>query len=351
VSDPVTWTDLTHLLHDARLARLAWRPADADVTLWFHCLRRNTDGSPITEPTVRLVVSGVSALAVAYDGTCRPSEFAPTRSLTAADLRGWDCGAEPYAWVNAPAQDERLLDALRVDWFAGAAGDVPSCAYRLGLSFGHGFPSLWVLIGGAKLEAFAGRDPLPLDLWAEQYNAWWGGWRRHWAGKGKDPDPDAVGVAEDLAIPAAVDAPLPADYPWPDEPVVEWEPTDAPADLLAALAGWFEAEAARPRGSFDLHERFYARQVDSWWMEGKRAAATIRGVEHRPPVGEYAASNVECVQACLLRRSASGWVVQPLSRSWPPYGSAPARPAREKPWLGRWKSGAVLSERRAAPAD
>jgi hypothetical protein len=334
-------------LHDARLTQFAWRPPAADISLLFHCLRRNTDGTAIADPTVRVRVSGVTALAVAYDATCRPSEFTPSRLLTTTDLRGWPCGSDVLVWVNSPGRDERLLDALRVDWFAGAAGELPACAQCLGISFGYTFSSLSILIGGAELEAFAGDDPLPLDLWADQYSAWWTGWRRHWDAKKQNPGAAPAPVAEDLAIPVGVDPPLPADYPWPDEPVVEWEETDAPADLLAALRRWFEDEFGRPPGSFGLDPRLYVRQIDSWWLEGNRAGATVRGIQHSPPAGEYPARNIEFVQKSLLRRTPTGWTVEPLECGWPPYESAPARPASEKPWLARWRSGTILSERQA----
>jgi hypothetical protein len=345
VSALVTWEDLSSLLHDAQLVHLAWRPAATDVSLSFHCLRRNTDGSALADPTVRVQVSGVTVLAVAYDATCRPSQFVPSRLLTPADLRGWPCGSEAFVWVNNPERETRLLDALRVDWFAGAADEVPACARRLGLAFGNTFPSLALLIGGAELAAFAGDEPLSLDRWAEQYNAWWAGWQRHWAAKEQNPLMDLSLVVEDAVIPAGIDTPLPANYAWPNETVVAWEVTDAPADLLATLTRWFEDEVGKPSGSFGCGARFYARQIDSWWVEGKRAGVTVRGVEHSPPTGVSPARNIECVQECLLCRRPTGWAVQPLSRGWPPYGSAPARPASEKPWLARWHSGTVLSER------
>jgi hypothetical protein len=346
VSIPATWADLPDLLHDAHLAKLAWRPAAADVSLAFHCLLRNTDGSPVPDPTVRVAVSGVTALAVAYDATARPSEFVPPRLLTTTDLRDWPCGEEPFVWVNDAGCEARFLDALRVDWSAGTAADLSACAHRVGLEFGTPVPHLSLLVGGAKLEAFFGNDPLPLDLWADRYGAWWGGWRRRW--DATDETPDAPPAAEDTFIPAGVDPPLPPDYRWPDEPVVAWEPTDAPADVLAALARWFEDEAAKPPGAPGFDQRFYARQVDWWWVEGRRAGAAVRGVEHSPGEGrKRRGRNTESVQEFLLRRAPGGWAVQPLSRGWPPYGSAPARPAAEKPWLGRWKSGTVLSERKS----
>lgn len=349
MSEPVTWADLPNLLHDARLTYFAWKPAEANVSLFFNCLRRNVNGSEIADPTVRVVLSCVKTLTVAYDAACRPSEFTPPALLTAAGLQSYYCNDEPVVWLNHPHSESRFLSAIRVDWFAGTVNDLTACAYRVGLSFGHGLPYLSILLGGAQLEAFAGRKRLSLALWGAQYGAWWDGWREYWSAQRQNSNTEAKPGAEAAAIPAGVDPPLPAEYAWPEEPVVEWEPTDAPADVLQALTQWFGDEASSPRKSFGLDRRFYARQLDSWWVEGERASATVRGVEHNPPVEGHPAQNIECVQECLLRRTASGWTVQPLARSWPPYGSAPARPAREKPWLLRWKSGKVLSRRTPRP--
>jgi hypothetical protein len=346
MSSDITWADLPTILHDARLLELRWVTGwlrRSQVRLRFECLRRNTDGSALADRKVELVIHDLATLAVAYDAACRPSEFHPCHVLSAGDLHRWPSGAEPAVWVNDPGRDGDFLGALRVDWFAGGPAALPGCPVRVGLAFGYGLPGLQILVGGAGIEAFAAGRPLELAEWAAQYGAWWDGWHRHWAEK--ENNPAAPGsLPEDTTIPAGIEPPLDPGYPWPDEPVVDWDPTDAPAEMLAALAEWFEAEA-RQEGSPGGGRRFYARQVDVWWVEGNRAAASVRGVEHSTPAGEFPASNTESVQQFSLRRRGTGWAVRPLARGWPPYGSAPARPAADKPWLLRWRSGPVVTER------
>ena len=89
----------------------------------------------------------------------------------------------------------------------------------------------------------------------------------------------------------------------------------------------------------------YARQVDGWWAEGRHAEVAVRGVEHILDEGGTG-RNVEAVWTFRLRSGPAGWVIRSWQQGWPPYGSAPARPAEEKPWLGRWQAGRVLCERR-----
>jgi len=347
MSNDITWADLPIILHDARLLEFRWvtgwlrRP---QVRLRFECLRRNTDGSELTDPTVELVIHDLSALAVAYDATCRPSEFQPDHVLSAGDLHRWSPRAESGVWINNPGLDEDFLGALRVDWFVGKPATLPGCPLRIGLAFGYGRPGLLMLVGGARIEAFAADGPLELAEWVAQYGAWWDGWHRHWAEKKSNPAAPAS-FPEDRTIPVGVSPPLDSEYPWPDEPVVDWDPSDAPAEMLTALGEWFEAEACKEVScdSFLGDRRFYARQIDVWWVEGNRAGASVRGVEHNA----YKGSNTESVQQFSLRRRDTGWAVIQLARGWPPYGSAPARPAADKPWLLRWRSSPVITERPA----
>jgi hypothetical protein len=289
----------------------------------------------MSDRAVELRLSPVGALVLAYDSTETPSAFRPPRVYTATALRSWQVDADINVWVNDPDRDERALDALRVDWLAGSAADLAKCRYRFGLTFGHGLPYFMIQIGCDRLESFAGEQPLSLQDWAGQYAAWWREWSRRQDPKRRDPD-----AADQPVLKPAVDPSSSPIHEWPGEPVAEWEPTDTPPELLAAIAAWCEAQF-RPV-SYDWGVRFYARQVDSWWAEGKRAGVTVRGIEDGRP-----GTSAECVHQFLLRRKSSGWVAEPLSRGWPPYGSAPERPANEKPWLLRWRSGEVLSRRRS----
>ncbi len=129
-----------------------------------------------------------------------------------------------------------------------------------------------ILIGCDRLESFAGEQPLSLQDWAGQYSAWWREWSRRQDPERRDPD-----AADEPVLEPAVDPPSSPIHQWPGEPVAEWEPTDTPPELLAAVGAWCEAQF-RPV-SYDWGNRFYGRQVDSWWAEGKRAGVTVRGIE------------------------------------------------------------------------
>jgi hypothetical protein len=280
-----------------------------------------------------------------------------------------------FVTVNSTAFREDCLFAPLVCWLLGDGESLGDCAFTLGLSFAHtgilGMPpsDVRLLIGCEDIEIRAGGLPLSVETWREQFAAWWRGWHEHWRKKADGEGPSA-GQLEDTFIPAGEPDPPAPHYRPPPEPPVAWEPTDIPAEILWALTELFEARfagdwqrLARVYPNLDLttEERAsqlagwavhdfgrwgYARQVDSWWSEGRHAEVVVRGVEHTMPEAGAAGQNVETVWTFRLRNATAGWVIRTWQQGWPPYGSAPARPAVEKPWLGRWRSGTVLCERR-----
>jgi hypothetical protein len=143
---------------------------------------------------------------------------------------------------------------------------------------------------------------------------------------------------------------------------VRLEPTDVPRGLLEPIIDWFEGHMDRdwwrmarawPHLDRSLAEHAeniaddcqyvgrwgYARQIDEWWWEGVHAEVTIRGIEHTMPDEEAEACNEESVWVFRLRREADRWVIRGYLQGWPDHGSAPARPASEKPWRSNWGNG------------
>jgi len=378
MADRRDWQHYTDLLHDARLQDVAWDPTLGRVAIEFQCLRRHPDGSPLADPVVQFLLTGVAAVAVGYESSLlpgpRPSAYDLQRRISGHDLQYWPFQAqEAYFTVNSPAALDEALHAPISEWLLGSPDDLDRCPLRIGLGFSSsgmlGMPpnTLTLVIGCDSFETLSNGVPLELDTWSEQFAAWWQGWRQHWDAKGKDDG--AEPSSEDTFIPAGESPPPDRTYRPPQEPAVAWEATDAPAELLRPLTEWFEGhmredwlQVAHAEAHFDYsatewaaklaarteydHGRWqYARQVDEWWIEGIHAEVAVRGVEHTMPFDDEPARNVETVWNFRLRRREGRWTIHTYSQGWPPYGSAPAKTPEQKPWLTLWQSGTVKTRR------
>jgi hypothetical protein len=85
----------------------------------------------------------------------------------------------------------------------------------------------------------------------------------------------------------------------------------------------------------------FARALDDWWIEGRRACAVVRGIEHEMPQEGDPAENRESVWTFALRWRECRWIIDSYVQGWPRFGSAKKLPSRRKPWLKRWQSGLV----------
>jgi hypothetical protein len=392
------WRELSDLLHDAKLRYLEWDPAPARKSIWFDCLRRDVGGAPLSDPSVEFKLVGVRAVLVGCEPSfenLRPSAYQVARPLTLQDLCRWPFAPqEASACVNAPACEDDALGAFRTNWLAGELQDLRACKYRISIIFdftgilGPPANTVWLVIGCDDFGVYSAGVPLDRDTWRSQCQAWWDNWQRHWDAKKQQPSTwlgrlkhllskwhsfnrEVNGqecCPEDATIPAAPSPPVDLTYQPPAEPAVDWQPTDAPAELLQPVTVWFEARQQRdwlrmvqvylsPNPYWSPEEwteqlarqpdesgRWgYARQVEQWWAEGHHAEVVVRGVEHAMPVAEFPAASTESVWTFHLRRREGRWVIRNYSQGWPPYGSALAKPASEKPWLQRWTSGPVKS--------
>lgn len=367
----------TELLHDARLQQLDWEPAIGRMSLYFHCLRRCPDGSPVSDPVVEFKITGVSAIIAGYESGLlpgpRPSAYNLRRRITIEHFQDWPFqGQEAYFTVNSAAAVDEAKHSSISDWLLGTPDELVACALRIGLSFEHtamlGLPtnSITLVISCDGLETLSSGVPLDLDTWSEQFTAWWQGWQEHWNRKNdNNTDP----CEEDTFIPAAESPPPDRTYRPPQEPAVDWQATNARKELLQPLSDWFEGRMqgdwlrvayAQPhldyssaewaakleeRTQFDFGRWDYARQIDEWWIEGMYAEVAVRGVEHTMPNEDSPGSNVETVWNFKLRMREGRWIIRTYCQEWPPYGSAPMKPLSEKAWLSGWRSGSVKSQR------
>ncbi|HEX8913446.1 MAG TPA: hypothetical protein VF796_13880 [Humisphaera sp.] len=356
---------IASLLHDAVLLDVAWDRAARTVALRFDCLRRNPDGSDLDDRTVVFRLDGVCAVAVGYDSVfpeARPSSFEPPGRLTAEDMNGWPYRRQEATLRVNSAVAEDAMDAARVDWLAGGGPDLRAAASTFCVSFEQwgdlGLPMIrvWLLAGGDRFAIHDGGDglPLDLDLWERQFEGWWTGWRAYWASRsnaGVGVDDGSVDELE-TAIPAGAPEPPDLGYRPPAEPPFDVGPTDTPPDLLRPIRDWFEGHHATDwrrvalaypapddtpderaalledwKTGHDFGRWGYARGIDRWWAEGRRACVFVRGVEHTSPSDGEPAEDRESVWTIALRHRGGGWVIDTYSQGWPAFGSAEDLPA------------------------
>jgi hypothetical protein len=351
------------LLHDAVLTNLEWRRDVAKMQLAFACLRRNSEGSPLEDP-VELVLEGVTGIAVYYAPAAieeKPSRFEVTEELTEADLGVWSDQVIPL-YINSKVEGFEMRTASCVNWIVGESTEsspLDICIVKETFSSRSRGVRTGLLIQCANLQAMSGYLPLGIDEWAEQFDAWWHGWKKHWAEKEEGEAP----VREDAFIPAGEDDPPDLSYRPPNKhPFVIGE-TDAPPELLNPIRrfheghhsqDWFEMARTHPNlevppdqcarqfqeqyQSYEFGTWCYIRTVDSWWQEEGRACVVVRGVEHSMPDEEDPATNSETVITYGLRKLEDDWIIWTWSQGWPRYGSAPKSLETES-WRNEWELG------------
>lgn len=352
--------EIADLLHDAELVSAAL--SGSCLSLHLRGLRYGASG-PLADPLVELRFQGVLAIAASYEGTfddTRPSTIAIERALKLDMLRAWPfepCEIEANPEGRASVED--AIGGARVDWLVG---DEPACLaspHHLVLRISRSLPGmagvrLVLLAGYTTLDVRAGGASLSRDRWRAEFDAWWAHWKAYWderRGERSEHEPD--GAPFEAAIPIAADEEASACDP-PDEPPFDLLPTDAPEILLAPIRAWFEgmrsgdfarAAAAFPGIAESIEARAmelgdsgdrpfcYARAVDTYWMEGRRACVKIRGIEHTAGTDDDDGSNEESVWTFSLRPNGAEWVIRSYSQGWPRHGSASALAAEQKPWL------------------
>jgi hypothetical protein len=351
------YQELSSLLHDATLEEVHFDPEAGQCGVWLRCLRRNPDGAELSDRRVELRLDQVRAIAIAYEPwrpEVKPSELRVSGPITLADLSRWPfqpCEVSS-ATLNSGDVVADVLAASRIEWLYGDSESAVSSTYRFCLDMdAHRLVEeveVRILVGCEGWSVYSGSDPLSMELWREQFYAWWRYWEEYWAAK-RAGDEEGEPVEEDTYIPAGESSPAEPPQP-PDRPPFEIGATDAPAELLAPVRDWFEGSLhsdwlrvarAFPHLDFPLAERAehlqhghfgswgYARRVDEWWVEGIRACVIVRGVEHTITAEDEPAEDQEAVWAFSLRKHEDTWIIRKYSQGWPAYGSAPPLPDSE----------------------
>lgn len=358
--------DIPSLLHDARLTDWHWDSQLRRMQWFFSCLRRDEDGLPIEDSTVELRLEGVEQVLAYYSPaacTVKPSEFDVRQRLSAGDLAGWAVQpTEATVAINSRQADFDLATSCTQDVLVD--GVEPS-ALRVHLSFvPHSYAAdsvvVTLLVVCDSLQPFAAGVPLDVETWTAQFEAWWAGWRQHWAGATEVQNEEREPSLEDTFIPAGQSPPPDLSYRPPAAPPFHLEPTDAPVELLKPIkdfhAGLHDKDWQRMASAYPYFDRsdaeraeqlqdqylshefgrwLYVRCVDSWWCEGVRACVVVRGVEHTMPDEDAPAKNEETVVAYGLRKAGDRWVITTWSQGWPRFGSATKIQKRQS-WKDLW---------------
>ncbi len=355
------------LLHDARLTDWHWDSQLRSMRWYFSCLRRNEDGSPIADTTVELRMEGVEQV-VAYYAPARcdvkPSEFVVWNRLAVDNLGGWPGHpTEARIAINSRQADFDMATSCIQEVLGDGSG--PS-GLRIHLFFvPHSYSPdaavLGLLVACDSIQPFTTGVPLDVDAWTRLFEAWWAGWREHWAAASPGRACDEEPTLEDAFIPAGPSPPPDLSYWQPHEPPFQLTAADAPDELLWAIetfqAGhhgrdWQRMASAYPNFDRTSEERaaqlkdqylshdfgrwLYVRCVDSWWCEGVRACVVVRGIEHTMPEDNVSAGNEETVVTYGLRRSGDRWIIATWSQGWPRFGSAPKLPGGQS-WRDIWR--------------
>jgi hypothetical protein len=342
------------------------------MRLFFSCLRRNIDGSAIEDPTVELRLERVEQISAYYAPAnleSKPSDFVMSSRLSSHDLVDWSGQPnEAYLVVNSLQAQFEMDTACAKDELVGGSeldDNFFDSSLRIYLSLQpHSYAkdaiSANLRIVCDSMQAFAKGVPLDMATWMSQFEAWWKGWREHWAAKqGDEEEPESI--KEDTLIPAAPSRQPNLSYRQPPEPPFEITPTDTPIELLKPIEhlhvgqhnrDWQKMAMVYPNFDQSVDERasqlekrylsddfgrwIYIRHIDSWWSEGNRACVVARGVEHCMPDEGDPATNQETVVSYGLRRSRDRWIIASWSQGWPRFESAPKLPGN-RAWRDIWK--------------
>jgi hypothetical protein len=364
-----TIKDIPPLLHDARLIACAWDRLLKTLDLSFRCLRRNVNGTSVEDPTVDLKLGGVERVVAYYAPAgvaAKPSEFDPGPRITLADLEDWPhAEAEAHLANNTPQAEFDAETACVREALIGDLDDGGESPLRVHLTFEpHNYGPQGVVaalvVECNSLDSFAAGVPLDIETWARQFEAWWAGWREHWAAKD--------GAGSEAQEPADEDTFIPAG--GPDAPDLSYRPPAAPPFLIPSESAppellkpiddyhtgfherdWQRVAAAYPHLDYStqdrvdrLREQFlgwdhgrwaYVRHIDMWWREGNRACVVVRGIEHVKGDAEEPGRNEETVITYGMRRFRDHWVIATWSQGWPRFGSAAKLP-EPQPWREGW---------------
>jgi hypothetical protein len=331
--------DIPELLRSARLLRGEMRLPARELSLHFSCLRRNTDGTALADATVELHLAHVVAVAAVYDATWpqkRPSEFNLPSECEMTVLNPWPMVAQEVALrVDSKADDEQVALAARVRWIMGGAQDASRAAKRVSFNFAVECRDvdamLWIACG--EIAPWSAGRSLDLQLWVEQYRAWWHAWAEKTTTNKRTARDSDRASGEGKVVPfvqaeGSTDRGSP-----PSELPFALETSVVPSELLEPLRVWFEApfagewlkmarvypdldstDEARAQAlahsSADYEPWSFAREATNAWIEGTRAHVQVLGVHYFPPDEGSSAYNRLTRWSFDLRKRGNAWQIR-----------------------------------------
>lgn len=351
---------IPELLHDAQLLSGEYNPESRELQLTFECLRRHPDGSALEDRKVTLHLAGTTAVTAAYDPLWpedRPSQFQPPEDARLSALAPWPLPPmEVELSLDSPTAEESLALACCRQSLVNT--DDAEAQHLVCLHFSLGLPRVQVLLAVrcASVRPYASGEPLSVEVWEEEFAAWWKGWEDHWRSQEEAPtDADAEAVEEDAFIPAGNADAVDRSYVPPRQPAFECLRTDIPEELLSPLRTWFEAGLAldaaqrasvapnldeRPEDQIASEQAWmtgdgygswdYAREVEAWRIEGDRAYVGVAGVTHYMPMDGDPAENHLSRWAFALHRRGSAWQIHR-------HTSANDDDLATRPWAQPWR--------------
>ncbi|MEZ6233828.1 MAG: hypothetical protein R3B68_06525 [Phycisphaerales bacterium] len=324
---------LRALLHEAHTPAIFVPPFRRRVQVWVHALRQDGRGNLLSDPVVLTLAGdlGVAACYAPQEAHARARDLVVERPMSVRNSDGLVANLPQQSMVGVPdaSQIDQVLAYPRVDWLLG-----DSCPGRHMLMVASDMetPDSRLLISYARLSV-AALAPLSLDEWWTQLGHWDRAWMKHWN----------IKDSGEIVLPGAEFDDEPDLYPelarFPYQPRVDLEPTRMPRALVAALRDWCAQQEEDEPGD-RLHPGIYLREVASWWVEGRWACATVRGIEQEPAWGgrKPMPAAVRTWSFRMFREDA-GWTVKNRTRR--EDASADVRAARRSAWAKRWQGPAV----------
>lgn len=361
--------DIVDWLQEGTLLHIDWWEEERQLALLIECERRTQEGERLEEP-LRLLfcgVNGISSFYNSWDLSSKPTIGSPSRRLSLKDIVNKDIEpTSPILSINEKRCTIDNLTALFQEELYGLsmkAWPTP-CTHVLGLKWGEWDDedcSCTLMVGFESLQVYEGKNPLTLDEWSQQNDAFMQGWKEYWdsseENEGSDWDGNCV---EATMIPAGENIPD-LSYQPPQHPAFLVEPSNVPEKLLRPIQIYTESILARDWSriaqishsfgeptdeetafikslyeDIDFGRWNYIRKIEDWWINKNQACVIARGVEHTMPDEEFPAENLETVITYVLRHFENKWFIWETSQGWVLYGSAPEDDG-EQIWKNDWE--------------
>lgn len=299
--------EISELLESARLRSVVYDAQHRRLDLTFVCLRATNNSPPSPDVTVEL--HEVHEVVVGYDTFSierRPSEVVVPDTVRIDALEPWPVPAltDVECWVDSKQANEDLDAAAQRQVLISTPAHGES-VHSVVVLMGRGIPRVHVRLGvrcGA-IRASSQGDPLALDQWGAEFQTWW----RRWSERSRTAGRQQIEAQR----------PSTTRYVPPDRPAFDVGPHDVPEELLAPVRAWFESgvqrdaivrarvephldrtreqDVALAQSQLEDEDWPYAREVDGWWIEGRRVRGRARRAARGPVRGPRCGGSVRAL--------------------------------------------------------